>query len=793
MKKSGIDRQRNYWWIGFGVLFAVVFLAAISPTAAPGQEESNPVPDPPRDPSADRRALQSAVQAIAKGEFDKAGGYLSLLSESGSRNSIAGQMREILAAQTKLQEQIREARQSSYREYLTKMEEEVQLALWRTKLLSASREHDWAGEVKQLTETQWQKEIREHWLDALVELRFAKDLAKRTGITEQVDPQMRAQILKQSLAIGRDMIREGEKEIQQKLEKKLPLDGMDVWLQAYSQVYQFLVGLEPENEKYEQEGQKLLRKAIISSMYVPDPNQDVIPWEQRREGVTFTVYSDGLKRLIDRYVEEPDFEKMTEDALRNCLLLAQTSKLVVAFAQLQDDSAREQYIESIKTLKQELAQTPKEYLGYSHLLGQLRSVQKINQETLKFPDEVIIAEFAEGSFSALDGYTYIVWPGDVRGFRKDMTGEFSGIGIEIGKVDGILTVNSLLEGGPAEQAGLDAGDKILAVDGKKTTNISLEMAVQRITGKEGTIVVLTIDRKNFKKPRDFAITRGKIVVHTVKGLYRDADGHWQHFVDKDKGIAYVRLTNFYSETTESLRNTLKTLRGQGMQALILDLRNNSGGFLSTAIEVADTFIPSGVIVSTRARQANEASYDWARNENTFDSKLPIVVLVNVNSASASEIVSGAIKDHRRGLVVGTRTFGKGNVQTIMSLSDAAQLKMTIAYYYLPSNRRVHRDLRDKTNEDYGVEPDVKVELAGTQIETLRRVQREAGILRRNHVDSTAEENTRKAYGPETILESDPQLSVASACLQGSLLAKRLGEANIGELVGPVLESTIPAN
>jgi C-terminal peptidase prc len=793
MKKSGIDRQRNYWWIGFGILFAVVFLVGISPTAVQGQEESNPIPNPPRDPSADRRALQSAAQAIAKGEFDEASGYLSLLSETGSHDSIAEQIRTILAEQKKLQEQVSEARQSAYREYLTKMEEEVQLALWRKKLLDASIAYDWTGEVKRLTETQWQKEIREHWLDSLVELRFAKDLAKRTGITEQVDPQTRAQIIEQSLAIGRRMIREGEKEIQQKLEKNLPLDDVDVWLKAYSQVYQFLVGLEPENEEYEQEGQKLLRKAIISSMYVPDPNQVAVPWEQRREGVTFTVYSDGLKRLIDRYVEEPDFRKMTDDALRNCLLLAQTSNVVMAFEQLQDESARNRYIEAIEALKKKLAKTPKEYLGYPHLLEQLRSVQRINNESLQFPEEVIIAEFAEGSFSALDGYTYIVWPGDVRGFRKDMTGEFSGIGIEIGKVDGILTVNSLLEGGPAEQAGLDAGDKIMAVDGKSTTNITLEMAVQRITGKEGTLVLLTVDRKDFKKPRDFAITRGKIVVHTVKGLYRDADGHWQHFVDKDKGIAYVRLTNFYSESTESLRNTLKTLQGQGMQALILDLRNNSGGFLSTAIEVADTFIPSGVIVSTRARQASEASYDWARNENTFDSKLPIVVLVNVNSASASEIVSGAIKDHRRGLVVGTRTFGKGNVQTIMGLSDAAQLKMTIAYYYLPSDRRVHRDLRDKTNEDYGVEPNVKVELAGTQIETLRRVQREAGILRRNHVDSTPEENSRNAYGPEEILESDPQLSIATACLQGSLLTKRLGEANIGELVGPVLESTPATN
>lgn len=763
------------------------------PALGQGRMEPETIPRPPRDPSVDHRALQSAAKAIAKGSFDKARGFMSLLSTEGARESAALQMQGILDEQAKLDEQVNEARQSAYDEYLAAMEEEIQRALWREAILSASTSHDWQGEVKRQTETQWQEEIRAHWLEALMELRFAQDLAKRTGLADQVDEKVREQIIQQALAIGRRMVRRGEETIEQNLKRNLPLDTVDVWLKAYSEVYQFLVGLEPENNEYEQESQELLRKAIIASMYVPDPNQDAISWEQRREGVTFVVYSDGLKRLIDRYVEEPDFLEMTQNALRNCLLLAQTSKLALAFEQLNDNSAKEQYIKAIETLKTELTKTPKEFLGYMHLLGQLRRVQQINEETLKFPDEVIIAEFAEGSFSALDGYTYIVWPGDVRGFRKDMTGEFSGIGIEIGKVDGVLTVNSLLEGGPAEQAGLDAGDKILAVDGKSTTNITLEMAVQRITGKEGTEVVLTIDRQGFKKPRDFSIARGKIVVHTVKGLYRDAQGQWQYFVDKDQGIAYVRLTNFYSETTESLRKILRNLQGQGMQALILDLRNNSGGFLSTAIEVADTFIPSGVIVSTRARQESEASYDWTRYESPFDSKLPIVVLVNVNSASASEIVSGALKDHRRGLVVGTRTFGKGNVQTIMGLSDEAQLKMTIAYYYLPSDRRVHRDLRDRTNEDYGVEPDVKVELAGAQIETMRRVQREAGILRRNHVNAAQEEQNWKVYGPAEMLQSDPQLSIASACLRGSLITKRLGEENIGELVGPIRETVTPTN
>jgi len=560
MNKRVREYQRNFTGGWIWILVASVVGIWLMPALGQAQKEPETITRPPRDPSADHRALQMAAQAIAKGSLDKARGFMSLLSTEGAQESTALQLQGILNEQAKLDEQVNEARQSAYDEYLTTMEEEIQLALWQETILSASTSHDWQGDEKRQTETQWQEEIREHWLEALMELRFARDLAKRTGLAEQVDQQKREQIIQRSLAIGRRMVREGEEKIEQNLKSKLPLDDVDVWLKAYSQVYQFLVGLEPENKEYEQESQKLLRKAIIASMYVPDPNQDAVSWEQRREGVTFTVFSDGLKRLIDRYVEEPDFLEMTNNALRNCLLLAQTSKLVLAFDQLQDASAKQRYIEEIEKLKTELAKTPKEYLGYMHLLSQLRRVQQINNEFLEFPDEVIIAEFAEGSFSALDGYTYIVWPGDVRGFRKDMTGEFSGIGIEIGKVDGVLTVNSLLEGGPAEQAGLDAGDKIMAVDGKSTTNITLEMAVQRITGKEGTDVALTIERQGFKKPRDFSITRGKIVVHTVKGLYRDVDGQWQYFVDKDKGIAYVRLTNFYSETTESLRKVLRNLQ-----------------------------------------------------------------------------------------------------------------------------------------------------------------------------------------------------------------------------------------
>ncbi|MBN1846782.1 MAG: S41 family peptidase [Sedimentisphaerales bacterium] len=777
MQKTGIYRCRCGRWILPALILTAAVLGGLPADAQTAGTIGTAAPDAvgsPPDGPVNYRALKGAAQAIAKGHFATAREYLSRLNQPGQASHLAVRLQQLIEDQGRLQEQLQTARRDAFDDYVNEMTQQIQLARWREQLLNTSLADPFTHEQKKQAEDQWRRQIDEHWLDALVELRFIEDLRERGQLDTPVDETLRRQIIQHAQKIGRT------------------LADKEQWMEAYAKVYQFLLGLDPANEQYDQESQQLLRQAVIAGIYVPDPNQDAIPWEQRRKGVSFTILSDALKRLIERYVDEPDYHAMADDALRNCLLLAETPVLNKTFPQLLDDAVRRRFVRELRALQRKSEAEPKELMGYSYLLGLLRSVQRINQESLNLPEEVLIAEFAEGTFSALDGYSYVVWPGDVSTFRKDMTGEFFGIGIEIGKVDGVLTVNSLLEGGSAEQAGLDAGDKILAVDGKSTANITLEMAVQRITGAEGTDVVLTIGRDSFRKPRDFTVTRGKIVVHTVKGLYRDPDGQWQYFVDEDRKIAYIRLTNFYGETTASLKKTLGQLQGQGLQALILDLRNNTGGFLSTAIEVTDTFISSGVIVSTRARTAEQASYDWARSENTFDAELPIAVLVNSNSASASEIVAGALQDHHRALVVGTRTFGKGNVQTIMPLNESAQLKMTIAYYYLPSDRRVHRDLHDKSSTDYGVNPDVSVELTSEQIENLRTVRRQAGILHRNG-EAAGEDRSWKLFTPREIVESDPQLAMALICLQGKMVEGTLGDLDFGELVGTIPDAQAVPN
>jgi len=352
-----------------------------------------------------------------------------------------------------------------------------------------------------------------------------------------------------------------------------------------------------------------------------------------------------------------------------------------------------------------------------------------------------------------------------------MTQEFSGIGILINKnAEGLLKVESPLEDSPAYRAGLDADDTIIAIDGKSTANMTLEMAVSLITGPENTDVVLTIERKGLDKPRDFRITRQRIVVQTVKGLCRDQLGRWKYFVDEDRRIGYVRLTNFTGETPRRLKQVLEDLKAAGMKGLILDLRYNSGGYLNGAVEVSDYFLDSGLIVSTRPdRPSDIEQFDYATKKRTIDARLPMVVLINGASASAAEIVSGALKDHGRAVIVGTRSYGKGSVQQIQQLlPSVARLKLTIAYYFLPNGGRVNRDPHDKTNKNYGVEPDVTVELVGKQAEEYLKVRREASILHRSSQPDDA--RAWAIYTPEELLDSDPQLKVALLCMRARLLA-----------------------
>lgn len=720
---------------------------------------------------ADLVFLQSAAQDVAQGRFEDARSGLEQLGQGADDDSRALHLRDMLDRYESLLVEVRDAAQATYDDYLEKMNVAIKTARWREALLTSSESFALDVSEKTLAEEAYRADVQEQWLKALAHLRAAHNLAQRAGLIEALDPVQRQIIIDQSLRIGQQLEEEHD------------------WLDAYGKVYYNFTELGLDPQKYEEHGDYLLRLALTTGMYTPDPNEDAFSWQERRRGITYDIFAHALRCVSDRYVDPLDFCGMAGKGLRNCLILTAAPKLAQAFPQINNFQSANDFRSRLIELRDGLAEGPESF-GYLDILELLRAVLDINAQTVDLPAEVVVAEFSEGAFDALDGYTYVVWPADVETFRKDMTSEFSGIGVYISKAEGLLKIESLLDDSPAAEAGLDAGDAILAIDGRNTAHISIDMAVRSITGKAGTAVTLSVEREGFEQPRDFKVTRRQIVVQTVRGICRDEEGQWQYFVDPQNGIAYVRLSSFADETASSLRRRLRELKNRNMRGLVLDLRRNSGGFLSSAIDVVDTFISEGLIVSSRSRDASEPVQDFARRRSTFDQQLPLVVLVDANSASASEIVSGALQDHDRALVVGTRTFGKGNVQTIQKLRpSAAELKMTIAYYYLPSGRRVHKGPKEHINPDYGVHPDVKVELAGKLLREWYEVTHEAGVLHRPGALNGDKE--WKTYTAGEVLEKDPQLAIACICLRAQLVANQLNREDRGQLVGPAKSEPLP--
>ncbi len=282
--------------------------------------------------------------------------------------------------------------------------------------------------------------------------------------------------------------------------------------------------------------------------------------------------------------------------------------------------------------------------------------------------------------SSLDPFSELFTPEQAENFQVHTQGKFGGVGMEVGLRNGWLTVIAPIEGTPAEKAGLKAGDRIIKIDGQSTWGMTLNEAVEKIRGKPGTKVVLTIARPGMDEPFDVELTRAIIVIHPVR-YYKLVDGN----------IGYVRFVSFSSNSTYELKAVLDTLKMQGAKKYILDLRSNPGGHLREAIGVANLFLQKGdLIVFTKGRNLQDNQRYYAQNPPEVDPSAPLIVLVDGGSASASEIVSGAVQDWDRGLVVGDTTVGKGSVQRLYRLDRGYTLKLTIARYYTPSGRCIDR-------------------------------------------------------------------------------------------------------
>jgi carboxyl-terminal processing protease len=310
-----------------------------------------------------------------------------------------------------------------------------------------------------------------------------------------------------------------------------------------------------------------------------------------------------------------------------------------------------------------------------------------------YVQEVKTDELVEGAISGmlrtLDPHSSYLNPDAYKELQVETKGSFGGIGIEITVRDGVLTVVSPIEGTPAYDLGIQAGDQILRVDGESTKEMTLMEAVKKMRGPKGTNVVLTIMREEFTKPQDFVITRATIAIKSVRSK------------TLEPGYGYIRLSQFQSSTARDLRKEITDLEKENkpLKGLILDLRNNPGGLLDQAVKVSDEFLNEGLIVYTGGRLKSQ-DMRFEAHMNTRPHSYPVVVLVNEGSASAAEIVAGALQDHKRAVIVGVKTFGKGSVQTVMPLRNGGALRLTTALYYTPSGRSIQAK---------GIDPDIVVE------------------------------------------------------------------------------------
>jgi carboxyl-terminal processing protease len=306
-------------------------------------------------------------------------------------------------------------------------------------------------------------------------------------------------------------------------------------------------------------------------------------------------------------------------------------------------------------------------------------------------DKDVVYSAIKGILESLDAHSSFMPPEMYKEMQSETKGEFGGIGIEITIKDGFPTVIAPIEDTPAYKAGLKSGDHIIKIDGKPTKNMSLVDVVKMIRGAKGKPVTLTVFREGFTAPKDYRVVRDVIVVKSVK--YK--------MIENEYG--YIRIAQFQERTARDLDNALKELvksnKGTPMKGVLLDLRNDPGGLLEQAVEVSDKFIEEGLIVYIEGRKKDDKAMKFYARKND-DYLGPLVVLVNEGSASASEIVAGALQDYKRAIVVGAKTFGKGSVQTVFPLGDGSAVRLTTAKYYTPKGRSIQAE---------GITPDIIVD------------------------------------------------------------------------------------
>jgi carboxyl-terminal processing protease len=401
---------------------------------------------------------------------------------------------------------------------------------------------------------------------------------------------------------------------------------------------------------------------------------------------------------------------------------------------------------------------------YSVPLSELRTFTDVyarlkKDYVVKVSDKKLMENAIRGMLAGLDPHSAYLDPDEFHELQIGTTGEFGGLGIEVGMEDGFVKVIAPIDDTPADRAGIKAGDLIVRLNKKPVKGMSLDDAVNMMRGKKGTNITLTIVREGVEKPLTISITRDIIRVQSVKAQLLEPE------------FGYVRITNFQAKTTQSLIDAIEKLKqenGGELKGLVLDLRNNPGGVLNGAVGVSDAFLNDGLIVYTEGRDQN-SELRYSATEGDVLNGAPMVVLINGGSASASEIVAGAMQDDKRAIIMGSKSFGKGSVQTILPLSNGAALKLTTARYYTPSGRSIQAE---------GIEPDIPLEnltvtgVGDSGVAPLTEADLAGHLTNDATNEGTEDQNETKEVPSSPLAKQDYQLQEALNLLKGISIVRQ---------------------
>ncbi|MGE4286323.1 MAG: S41 family peptidase [Phycisphaerae bacterium] len=732
--------------------------------------------------------VTDAASAIASGNFDKAAEIASTSEAQGMEK-----IRALLDREAKLAAKREKLREDKYNEKVEELNKIIERCLHGDKA-NINRLADFSDAYVELLEKEKAEKEAEEKTSEPVDAEQGK--LKLSKVEEEDDEKSDSEttalvdflvavsnINEYCLDDQKQELLESEfvKDlVKAAISKAISYENEGKWADSYGVCYYWLTLLYPDNKSYKDKMDELIEKMTVVGSFIDSPCEKAT---ERAEGIDLVMLHRTVKMLTYTYISPLDFEKMLDKGLQRCITIAEVlSKPDKDIAVSYNPEGIQRFVAGMRQIQKDFTPSVLDKYYHTQLLDAFNRVLRLNAQTLQLPVGMMIMHFTEAILSELDPYTNIVWPFYVKEFEKNITNEFTGIGVEISKPADEITVNSLLEGTPAYRSGLDAEDVILKVDGVSTEGMSINCAVTKISGPRDTKVTLTVRHKQSGEVEDITIKRGVIVVPTIKGWKRadssneTGEGDWSYIIDEENKIGFMRLTSFSEATTAHMVEAITEMKSEGLRGLILDLRYNSGGLLTTAVNVTNMFIEKGPIVSTKPRMGVPEKHE--ATQNTLLPNTPLVLLINSGSASASEIVSGALSDplYKRATLVGERTFGKGSVQTVTAAPGlGAQLKYTMAFYYLPSGEPVKNryQLEKVGRKDWGIAPDVELDMYGSEIRTQLDMQKANDILVKDgHIFGDGEDNGAMRTA-EDVISSDPQLEMGIIVLKAKMLVQGL--------------------